>query len=188
MQRVSKAKTAGAAADHKISLIMIGDSSVGKTCFLLRFTEDNANASHIPTIGIDFKIKTLTIDGKTIKLQIWDTAGQERYRTITQTYFRDVLGVIVLYDCTSEESFNNVRNWVRQVEAHTSGREKVECVLVGNKVDLADRRVIEAEDGRALAEEFGMSFFEASARTGLNVNETFMHITKKIKDKLEGNE
>lgn len=177
-------KQKAANVDYKVSLIMIGDSSVGKTCFLLKFADENSNVSHIPTIGIDFKIKTVQIDGKTVKLQVWDTAGQERYRTITQTYFRDVQGVIIVYDCTSEESFNNVRNWVRQVEAHTSDREKVESVLIGNKVDLADRKVIDSEDGKALAKEFGMTFFEASARTGLNVQETFLHLTKKIKDKL----
>jgi len=177
-------KFKGLAVDYKISLIMIGDSSVGKTCFLLKFADENSNISHIPTIGIDFKIKTIQIDGKNVKLQIWDTAGQERYRTITQTYFRDVQGVIVAYDCTSEESFNNVRNWVRQVEAHTNGRENVEAVLIGNKSDLVDRKVIETEQGQALAKEFGMDFFETSARTGMNVQETFISITKKIKDKL----
>lgn len=115
---------------------------------------------------------------------MWDTAGQERYRTITQTYFRDVQGVIVTYDCTSDSSFNNVRNWVRQVEAHTAGRQAVECVLIGNKVDLEEKRVIDKAQGEALAKEFGMDFFETSAYTGKNVKETFFHITKKIKDKL----
>jgi Ras-related protein Rab-8A len=92
--------------------------------------------------------------------------------------------VIVAYDCTSEESFNNVRNWVRQVEAHTNGRENVEAVLIGNKCDLVDRKVIDASQGQELAKEFGMEFFETSARTGVNVQETFLSITKKIKDKL----
>lgn len=162
----SLSKFKGTAVDYKISLIMIGDSSVGKTCFLLKFADENSNISHIPTIGIDFKIKTIQVDGKTVKLQVWDTAGQERYRTITQTYFRDVQGVIVAYDCTSESSFNNVRNWVRQVEAHTNGRENIECVLIANKIDLDDKRVIDKEQGVALAKEFGMDFFETSARTG----------------------
>ena len=96
--------------------------------------------------------------------------------------------MIVAYDCTSEESFNNVRNWVRQVEAHTNGRENVEAVLIGNKSDLTDRKVIETEQGQALAKEFGMDFFETSARTGQNVQETFITITKKIKDKLASKE
>lgn len=94
-------------------------------------------------LGIDFKIKTINIDGKNVKLQIWDTAGQERFRTITQTYYKGAMGIILAYDCTSEESFNNVRNWVRQIEVHAS--QNVEKVLIGNKADLTDKKVIETE-------------------------------------------
>jgi Ras-related protein Rab-8A len=136
-------------------------------------------------IGIDFKIKTINIDGKNVKLQIWDTAGQERFRTITQTYYKGAMGIVLAYDCTSEESFNNVRNWVRQIEVHAS--PNVEKILVGNKADLVDRKVIDTEQGMALAKEFGMAFFETSARSGLNVNETFFHISKAIKDKQHKN-
>ena len=93
-----------------------------------------------------------------------------------------------MYDCTSEDSFNNVRNWVRQVEAHTNGRENIECVLIGNKADLTDKKMVDAEQGAALAKEFGMAFFEASARSGLNVQEAFIHITKSIKNKLAAKE
>lgn len=127
----------------------------------------------------------MNIDGKNVKLQIWDTAGQERFRTITQTYYKGAMGIILAYDCTSEESFNNVRNWVRQIEVHAS--QGVEKVLIGNKADLTDRKVIETEQGLALAKEFGMNFFETSARTGVNVNETFFHIAKLIKDKQGSN-
>ena len=132
-------------------------------------------------VGIDFKIKTINIDGKNVKLQIWDTAGQERFRTITQTYYKGAMGIILAYDCTSEDSFNNVRNWVRQIEVHASSN--VEKILIGNKADLTDKKVIDTEQGMALAKEFGMAFFETSARSGHNVNETFYHISKQIKDK-----
>lgn len=118
-------------------------------------------------IGIDFKIKTIMIDGKNVKLQIWDTAGQERFRTITQTYYKGAMGIILAYDCTVEESFQNVRNWVRQIELHAS--QQVEKVLIGNKADQVDKKVISTEQGAALAAEFGMSFFETSAKTGHNV-------------------
>ncbi len=102
-----------------------------------------------------------------MKLQIWDTAGQERFRTITQTYYKGAMGIILAYDCTAEDSFNNVRNWVRQIELHAS--QNVEKVLIGNKADMVDRKVISTAQGEALAREFNMSFFETSARTGHNV-------------------
>lgn len=144
----------GQTFDYLIKLILIGDSGVGKTCFLLRFADDNFTISHISTIGIiskfnsfhlgiDFKIKTINIDGKNVKLQIWDTAGQERFRTITQTYYKGAMGIILAYDCTSEESFNNVRNWVRQIEVHA--QPNVEKILIGNKADLVDKKVIDYE-------------------------------------------
>lgn len=124
----------------------------------------------------------MNIDGKNAKLQVWDTAGQERFRTITQTYYKGAMGIVMAYDCTSQESFDNVRNWMRQIEVHANS--SVEKILIGNKSDLADRKIIETEQGQALAKEFGMSFFETSARTGHNVNEAFTHISKQIMDKL----
>ncbi|CAG9321560.1 unnamed protein product [Blepharisma stoltei] len=169
--------------DYLIKLLIIGDSGVGKTCFLLRFSDDNFTASHLTTIGIDFKLKTIDIEGKTIKLQIWDTAGQERFRTITQTYYKGAMGIILAYDCTDEKSFNNIRNWVQQIKMHAN--ENVAKVLIGNKCDRPDKK-ISTEQGEALARELGIKFFEASAKTNINVNETFYHIAKEIKDKRLG--
>ena len=168
--------------DYLIKLIIIGDSGVGKTCFLMRFADNSFTTSHISTIGIDFKLKPITIDGKTIKLQIWDTAGQDRFRTITQTYYKGAMGVILAYDCTNEKSFENVRNWIKQLEAHAN--PGVIKVLVGNKSDSPDKKV-DPSRGQVLADEFGMGFFDASAKNDINVKEAFYYLAKLIKDKTE---
>ena len=171
--------------DMLVKLIIIGDSGVGKTCILLRFAEDNYTTNHISTIGrfklgIDFKIKTINIYWKNIKLQIWDTAGQERFRTITQTYYKGANGIILAYDSNDENSFNNIKNWLKQIETHaTPGVVKI---LLGNKCDIQSRK-IPTEKGKALADEFGLPFFETSAKSGANIKEAFNFIAKEIKDK-----
>lgn len=173
-------QTQKASYDYQMKFIIIGDSGVGKTCFLMRFADDSFTTSHISTIGIDFKIKPMTIDGKTIRLQVWDTAGQDRFRTITQTYYKGAMGVILAYDCTDENSFNNVRNWIKQLEAHaTPGVAKV---LIGNKSDSPSKK-IDADRGKALADEFKMGFFETSAKNNINVKETFYYLAREVKSK-----
>ena len=132
--------------DYLIRLILIGDSGVGKTSFLVRFSEDHFQSStdegqHIATIGIDFKIKRVSLDGKNIKLQIWDTAGQERFRTITQTYYKSANGIILAYDCTSKESFENVRNWLEQIKEHAN--PDVHKLLIATKDDKEGKVISE---------------------------------------------
>ena len=163
--------------DHLFKLLIIGESGVGKTCLLLRFTDDSFTANHLTTIGIDFKIKIINLHEKLIKLQIWDTAGQERFRTITKTYYKGAHGIILTYDVTDETSFKNIKNWIKQIEQNA--QNNVCKVLVGNKCDKPDRKVSE-EEGKALAEEYKMSFFETSAKTKQNVNETFNFLTEEI--------
>ena len=117
--------------DYLIKLLIIGNSGVGKTCILLQFSEGNFTTSHLTTIGIDFKIKTVDVDGKQIKLQIWDTAGQERFRTITQTYYKNAMGIVLAYDVTDENSYNDISKWMQQIDTHAS--ENVAKILIGNK-------------------------------------------------------
>lgn len=112
---------------------------VGKSCLLLRFCDNSFTPSFITTIGIDFKIRTMEIDGERVKLQIWDTAGQERFRTITTAYYRGAMGILLVYDVTDERSFNNIRNWIRNVEQYAS--PNVNKILIGNKCDMEDKRV-----------------------------------------------
>ncbi|KAI3942008.1 hypothetical protein MKW92_017226 [Papaver armeniacum] len=169
--------------DYLIKLLLIGDSGVGKSCLLLRFSDGSFTTSFITTIGIDFKIRTIELDNKRIKLQIWDTAGQERFRTITTAYYRGAMGILLVYDVTDESSFNNIRNWIRNIEQHAS--DNVNKILVGNKADMD-----ESKRGQALADEYGIKFFLrlclalSSAKTNLNVEQVFFSIARDIKERL----
>ncbi|XP_077244706.1 ras-related protein RABE1d-like [Tasmannia lanceolata] len=169
--------------DFLIKLLLIGDSGVGKSCLLLRFSDDSFTTSFITTIGIDFKIRTIELDGKRIKLQIWDTAGQERFRTITTAYYRGAMGILLVYDVTDESSFNNIRNWIRNIEQHAS--DNVNKILVGNKADMDEsKRAVPTSRGQSLADEYGIKFFETSAKTNLNVEQVFFSIARDIKQRL----
>jgi len=149
---------------------------------LLRFSDDSFTPSFITTIGIDFKIRTITLDGKRIKLQIWDTAGQERFRTITTAYYRGAMGILLVYDVTDEKSFGNIRAWIKNIEQHAS--ESVNKILVGNKCDLQEQKVVDEQQGRALAQEYGLKFVEASAKSNIGVDDAFITLAKDIKARL----
>ncbi|CAG5130793.1 unnamed protein product, partial [Candidula unifasciata] len=177
--------------DYLFKLLLIGDSAVGKTCILFRFSEDAFNSTFISTIGkisvwdygIDFKIRTIELDGKKIKLQIWDTAGQERFRTITTAYYRGAMGIMLVYDITNEKSFDNIRTWIRNIEEHAS--KDVEKMMLGNKCDLQDRRQVSKERGEQLAIEHGIKFMETSAKASINVEEAFFTLARDIKSKMD---
>ena len=177
---------ASKAYDYLFKLLLIGDSGVGKTCILFRFSEDAFNSSFISTIGIDFKIRTIELDEKKIKLQIWDTAGQERFRTITTAYYRGAMGILLVYDITQAKSFANIKTWIKNIEEHASG--DVEKMIIGNKCDMNDKRAISTEDGQKLANEYSVPFMETSAKKNINIEEAFMQIARAIKKKTDHRE
>jgi Ras-related protein Rab-8A len=172
--------------DMQIKLLMIGDSGVGKTCLLLRYSNDSFSPTFITTIGIDFKIKTVQLDGKTVKLQIWDTAGQERFRTITTSYFRGAQGILLVYDVTDRNSFENIKNWVGQINVHAENSINISKVLIGNKSDVDEsERQVTREQGEQLAKEFNIEhFFEASAKQDKNVKDAFEAVAKSVMTRL----
>jgi len=169
--------------DSLFKLLIIGDSGVGKSCILLRFADDTYTESYISTIGVDFKIKTIELEGKTVKLQIWDTAGQERFRTITSSYYRGAHGIIVVYDTTDKESFDNVVEWLNEIDKYAT--ENVNKLLVGNKCDLESKRQVDTEEAKAFAEERGIPFLETSAKNSLNVEESFLTMAREIQKRMQ---
>ncbi|GAB6031729.1 Ras-protein Rab-1A [Chamberlinius hualienensis] len=168
--------------DYLFKLLLIGDSGVGKSCLLLRFADDTYTESYISTIGVDFKIRTIDLDGKTIKLQIWDTAGQERFRTITSSYYRGAHGIIVVYDCTDQESFNNVKQWLVEIDRYAC--ENVNKLLVGNKCDQTTKKVVDYTTAKEYADQLGIPFLETSAKNATNVEQAFMTMAAEIKNRM----
>ena len=160
-------------------ILLLGDSSVGKTCFLMRYTDNTFQDIHMSTIGLDYKLKNVQLeDGKMVKIQVWDTAGQDRFRSITKNYYKGAHGIILIYDVTENKSFENVKNWMNQIKEEVS--EKVTIILVGNKIDDEEHRKITTEQGESMAKEFDIMFFECSAKTGENIEQTFKEVTMKI--------
>jgi small GTP-binding protein len=164
-----------------IRLLLLGDSAVGKSSLLLRFCEGRFENNFVITIGVDFKTKPMSIDGKQHRVQVWDTEGQERFRTITPAYYRNAMGVLILFDVTNKKSFDNVDYWVRNLDEH--GAPGVQKVLVGNKIDLSHKRKVPAADAQALADKYGMLYFETSAKDDTNVEQCFFKLSKQIADK-----
>uniref|UniRef100_A0A8C6DGM8 small monomeric GTPase n=1 Tax=Moschus moschiferus TaxID=68415 RepID=A0A8C6DGM8_MOSMO len=169
-------------SDYLFKLLLIGDSGVGKSCLLLRFADDTYTESYISTIGVDFKIRTIELDGKTIKLQIWDTAGQERFRTITSSYYRGAHGIIVVYDVTDQESYANVKQWLQEIDRYAS--ENVNKLLVGNKSDLTTKKVVDNTTAKEFADSLGIPFLETSAKNATNVEQAFMTMAAEIKKRM----
>ncbi|XP_025054988.1 ras-related protein Rab-37 isoform X1 [Alligator sinensis] len=167
---------------NETKVMLLGDSGVGKTCFLVQF-KDGAflSGTFIATVGIDFRNKVVTVDDVKVKLQIWDTAGQERFRSVTHAYYRDAQALLLLYDITSKMSFDNIRAWLSEI--HEYAQKDVVIMLLGNKADVSSERVVRTEDGETLAREYGVPFMETSAKTGMNVELAFLAIAKELKER-----
>jgi len=169
--------------DFLLKVVIVGDSGVGKSCLLKRFATNEFNENHYTTIGVDFEVRTVDIDGKAVKLQLWDTAGQERFRTITSTYYRGAHAILLVYDVCSASTFQNVSYWLNEIRralnsssSATQRNDSAVIVLVGNKADCpASQREVSFEEGSRVATEMGVShFMETSAKSSLNVTRAFM--------------
>lgn len=159
-------------------VVLVGDSGVGKTNLLSRFTRNEFNAESKTTIGVEFATRNVQIRGKTVRAQIWDTAGQERYRAITSVYYRGAVGALVLYDITKPATFENLDKWISELKEHA---DPCVCIMiVGNKTDLRSQRVVSTEEGRLLAEKYRYSFIETSALDASNVGEAFNNLLVDI--------
>ena len=160
-------------------ILLLGDSTVGKTCFLLRYVDDSFLDLHMATIGLDYRLKTMILENQQIvKVQLWDTAGQDKFRAITRNYYKGASGIILIFDVTNINSYENIKKWIIEIKEEIS--DKVSIILIGNKIDNVNERKITKDQGEKLAGEIGVKFFETSAKTGEGINESVFFLVKKI--------
>ncbi|KAJ0734388.1 putative small GTP-binding protein [Helianthus annuus] len=164
--------------DYLFKVVLIGDSGVGKSNLLSRFTRNEFSLESKSTIGVEFATRTLQVEGKTVKAQIWDTAGQERYRAITSAYYRGALGALLVYDVTKPTTFDNVSRWLKELRDHADSN--IVIMLIGNKTDLRHLRAVATEDAQTFAGKEGLSFIETSALEAVNVEKAFQMILGEI--------
>ena len=169
--------------DYTIKLLVVGDSSVGKTNFITMFIENKFNQTYMTTSGMDLKTSSIVVKNKKIRVQLWDTAGQEKYRAITKNLFLKVQGALVVYDITNDNSFTNLKTWVKSIKEECG--KSMQMIIVGNKCDLDDQRVIEKEKALEYAEEEKVEYIETSSKTGENVQKAISQLCEKV---LENNE
>ena len=164
--------------EERINIMTLGNSEVGKTCYILKYTENFFQELYLTTVGIDFKIKTETINNKQYKLFLYDTTGQEKYKSIALNIIRNAQGIILMYDITNKKSFESIPEWIKSIR--DSKGENFPMILLGNKLDKEDIRVISEKEGKELAEEYGIKFFETSNKTGVNIQESGMALVNEI--------
>ena len=170
--------------EFAFKILLLGDSSVGKTCFLKRYTDNTFQDAYLSTIGFDFKYKFVTLEeGKTVKVQLWDTAGEERFKTIAKSYYKGAHGIVLIYDVTNRKTYENIRKWMNQIKDDSSSN--ISIILVANKIDCENefRQVIK-EEGEVLAKNNNLPIFEASAKDNINVEESFKYLIEEINKKI----
>jgi len=172
--------------DYVLKFIIVGDSTVGKSNIMMRYTDKRFQISHDMTIGVEFATKIVSIGNTNYKMQIWDTAGQETFMSITRSYYRGTIGCLLVYDTTRRHSFDLLSTWLIELRKYCD--LNIVIALVGNKIDLADQREVSYEEGKAFAEKNNLLFYETSAKTSLNVEICFTEIVKCIQKKIENNE
>ena len=159
--------------DEKIQLIMIGESNVGKTSLIRRYTKNLFNLNHLETAGIEFNSREEKINNKIVKVKIWDTAGQEIFHSLTKNFYRKADGIIIVFDITQKESFDKIHDWIKSVHDNIETYREIQIIIVGNKIDLEEKRQVTREEGVKLSEYFEIPYFEASAKNSIGVR-TFM--------------
>lgn len=166
--------------DEKCQLLIIGDSTVGKTSILSRFTEGTFSPNYLATVGLDFFTKDEYFNNKIVRIKIWDTAGQERYKALTQGFFRNAHGILIVFDVTNSETFDNLKYWVQSIHTHLGEKGNVKVIIIGNKIDLP--REVKKEDAEKYAEENGYKYFETSALNGEGIEESIKYLVQQVLD------
>ena len=164
--------------ERRINLMILGNSKVGKTCFILRYTDNIFQEVYLSTIGIDFKTKTETVNNKQYKIYLYDTTGQEKYKSIALNIIKNAQGIILMYDITDRESFESIPEWIKSIK--DAKGSNFPMILLGNKLDKEDVRVIKEKEGKELADEYNIKFFETSNKTGINIQEAGMALVNEI--------
>lgn len=164
--------------DYLFKVLLIGDSGVGKSSLLLRFTDKTYTDSYTSTIGVDFKIQTMKLNDKVVKLQLWDTCGNEQFRTITSSYYRNANGIFVVFDLTDKYTFSQIKMWLLEIKKYAP--EDTRITIIGNKVDLQTKRQISYEEAKEYSNNIDASYFETSAKLGINISDMFIDIVKEI--------
>ena len=167
--------------DKTCQILLLGDMAVGKTCLINRYTNGVFKEEYISTVGFDYYTKQEEINNKTVQVKLWDTAGQERFKTLTPSFLRNAEGVIIVFDVTSQDSFDNVKGWINSIKSNI-GENVIPIIIVGNKIDMENLREISKEDGNKIVSENGFKYFETSAKTGKGVDEAFKELVNQILD------